>query len=97
MVLGELTPKIYFYNLLGVELVILIFYIKVFDITSAGVYTGYKGSKLEVSPTIMEHEVTEDTAGRCYSASWTADGNVVCSESKLVRIRNGDDLKSLQR
>ena len=66
-VLGLLTPKTYFYNLLGVELVILIFNIKVFDITSAGVYTGYKGSKLE-------HVVTEETAGRCYSASWTVDG-----------------------
>ena len=64
-----------------------------FDITSTGVYTGYKGSKLEFSPTIMEHVVAEETAGRCYLASWTADGNVVCTEGKLVRIRNGDDLK----
>ena len=67
-----------------------------FDITSAGVYTGYKGSKLEFSPTIMEHVVTEETAGRCYSASWTADGNVVCTEGKLVRIRNGDDFKIIR-
>ena len=82
-----------FYEVCVLIVLILIFYMNVFDIALTGVYTRDKGPKIEFSPTVMEHVVTEETAGRCYSVSWTAHGNVVCTGGKLMRIRSGDDRK----